>query len=154
MKDREFMTDWFKRRNQAVIDALPAPRLLVFSPKEGWGPLCSFLGIAVPNGPFPRINSRDEIGQASKELGGLPSDPETAETGARAYSSNSRPRAFGGWLDCALCSWPLAAYLGSLESRGCSLWAALLRCAALTALWSWATSISFSGGGAGPPILG
>src|SRR5271168_1050671 len=26
VKDREFMTDWFKRRNQAVIDALPAHR--------------------------------------------------------------------------------------------------------------------------------
>jgi Sulfotransferase domain len=96
VKDREFMTDWFKRRNQAVIDALPAPRLLVYSPKEGWGPLCSFLGIAVPDGPFPRINSRDEIGQASKEHGGLPSDPETAETGARIYIEQLRAKAFEG----------------------------------------------------------
>ena len=62
VKDREFMTDWFNRRNQAVIDALPAARLLVYSPKEGWGLPSSFLGIAVPYGPFPRINSRDEIG--------------------------------------------------------------------------------------------
>jgi hypothetical protein len=96
VKDREFMTDWFKRRNQAVIDALPAHRLLVYSPKEGWGPLCSFLGIAVPDAPFPRINSRDELGQASKEQGGLPADPETAEKFARNYIEQLKAKAFGG----------------------------------------------------------
>jgi len=96
VKDRGFMTNWFKSRNQAVIDALPAERLLVYSPKDGWGPLCSFLGIAVPDGPFPRINSRDEIGQASKEQGGLPPDPETAEQFARNYIKQLRARAFGG----------------------------------------------------------
>ena len=48
VNDRAFMTNWFTRRNQEVIDALPAERLLVFSPKEGWGPLCEFLGVAVP----------------------------------------------------------------------------------------------------------
>lgn len=95
VKDREFMTDWFKRRNQAVIDALPAHRLLVYSPKEGWGPLCSFLGIAVPDTPFPRINSRDELAQASKEQGGLPSDPETAEQFARLYIEQLKAKAFG-----------------------------------------------------------
>ncbi len=96
VKDRGFMTNWFKSRNQAVIDALPAHRLLVYSPKEGWGPLCSFLGIAVPDGPFPRINSRDEIGKASKEQGGLPPDPELAEQFARNYIKQLRARAFGG----------------------------------------------------------
>ena len=85
VKDREFMTDWFSRRNQAVIDTLPAHRLLVYSPKEGWGPLCNFLGVAVPDAPFPRVNSRDEIGQASKEHGGLPPAPEDAEQFARNY---------------------------------------------------------------------
>lgn len=94
VKDREFMTDWFKRRNQAVIDALPAHRLLVYSPKEGWGPLCSFLGMAVPNGPFPRVNSRDELGQASEEMGGLPPDPDTGEKFARAYIQQLKAKAF------------------------------------------------------------
>jgi hypothetical protein len=96
VKDRGFMTDWFRSRNQAVIDALPADRLLIYSPKEGWGPLCSFLGIAVPGEPFPRINIREEIGQASKEHGGLPPDPEQAERFARNYIKQLRARAFGG----------------------------------------------------------
>ena len=94
--DRAFMTDWFQRRNQAVIDALPAHRLLVYSPQDGWGPLCSFLGVAVPDVPFPRINSRDELGQASKEQGGLPPDAETAERFARTYIQQLQAKAFGG----------------------------------------------------------
>jgi hypothetical protein len=93
VKDRAFMTDWFKRRNQQVIDALPPERLLVFSPKEGWKPLCAFLGVPVPAAPFPRVNSRDEIGQVA-EQGGLPPDPETGEKFARAYIDELRTKAF------------------------------------------------------------
>jgi Sulfotransferase domain len=96
VKDRGFMTEWFNRRNQAVIDTLPAQRLLVYTPKQGWGPLCSFLGLAVPDAPFPRVNSRDEIGQASKEHGGLPPNPEAAEQFAREYISQLKAKAFAG----------------------------------------------------------
>jgi Sulfotransferase domain len=95
VKDRGFMTAWFNRRNQAVIDALPAKRLLVYSPKQGWGPLCAFLGLAVPDEPFPRVNSRDELGQASKEQGGLPPNPEDAEQFARHYITQLKAKAFG-----------------------------------------------------------
>jgi hypothetical protein len=96
VNDRAFMTRWFTRRNQEVIDALPPKRLLVFSPKEGWSPLCKFLGVPVPNRPFPRVNSRDEISHVSEEQGGLPPDPETAETFARAYIEQLKAKAFGG----------------------------------------------------------
>jgi hypothetical protein len=97
VNDRAFMTDWFERRNREVIDSLPPERLLVFSPKQGWEPLCSFLDVPVPAGPFPRVNSRDEIEQAfGEEGGGLPPDPETAERHARSYIEQLRARAFGG----------------------------------------------------------
>jgi hypothetical protein len=94
VNDRAFMTDWFRRRNEQVIDALPPERLLVFSPKQGWEPLCSFLGVPVPDAPFPRVNSRDEIGHATAERRGLPPDPETAESFARAYIDQLKARAF------------------------------------------------------------
>lgn len=94
VNDRAFMTDWFERRNQAVIDALPPARLLVYSPKEGWEPLCAFLDVPVPAEPFPRVNSRDEIEQASRDQGGLPPDPETAEKFARDYIEQLKARAF------------------------------------------------------------
>jgi len=93
--DRAFMTDWFLRRNQQVIDALPADRLLVFSPKQGWEPLCSFLGVPVPEVPFPRVNSREEIGESMDKQGGLPPDPETGEKNAREYIDRLKVRAFG-----------------------------------------------------------
>jgi hypothetical protein len=92
--DRAFMTDWFLRRNQAVIDALPPERLLVFSPKQGWEPLCEFLGVAAPDVPFPRVNSRDELTHASDEQEGLPPDPETGERFARAYIDQLKAKAF------------------------------------------------------------
>jgi hypothetical protein len=94
VKDRAFMTDWFTRRNQQVIDALPPKRLLVFSPKQGWEPLCAFLGVPVPKEPFPRVNSRDEIGHMADE-GGLPPDPDTAEKLLRGYLEQQKAKAFG-----------------------------------------------------------
>jgi len=95
VNDRAFMTDWFERRNQSVIDSLPPSRLLVFAPKDGWGPLCAFLGVPVPQLPFPRVNSRDELNQAVNERRGIPPDPETAEKFARAHIDELRAKAFG-----------------------------------------------------------
>jgi hypothetical protein len=94
VNDRGFMTDWFTRRNQSVIDSLPRDRLLVFSPKEGWTPLCAFLGVEVPKAPFPRVNSRDELKQVTAERRGLPPDPETGERLARAYIDELKAKAF------------------------------------------------------------
>lgn len=92
--DRAFMTDWFVHRNQEVRDALPPERLLVFSPKEGWEPLCAFLGVPVPDCPFPRVNNRDELSSHSNEQGGLPPDPETGERFAREYIQELKAKAF------------------------------------------------------------
>jgi hypothetical protein len=94
INDRDFMTSWFNNRNQEIIDTLPPERLLVYKPAEGWEPLCEFLGVDVPDGPFPRVNSRDELEQASGEQGGLPADPEMAEQFARQYIDQLRAKAF------------------------------------------------------------
>ena len=92
--DRAYMTDWFERRNQEVIDTIAPERLLVYSPKEGWEPLCEFLGVPVPAEPLPRVNSRDELGSASDEQGGLPPDPEEMERFARTYLDHLKAEAF------------------------------------------------------------
>lgn len=49
------------RNNERVRAAIAPERLLVFTPADGWEPLCRFLGVPVPNMDFPRTNSRDEF---------------------------------------------------------------------------------------------
>jgi hypothetical protein len=45
-----------ERWNERVKDTVSADRLLVWNPKEGWGPLCEFLEVPVPVEPLPRLN--------------------------------------------------------------------------------------------------
>jgi hypothetical protein len=53
------------REYQAHIDEVKATvapdRLLIFTVDQGWEPLCGFLGLPVPNTPFPNVNDRKEI---------------------------------------------------------------------------------------------
>ena len=44
------------RWNDTVKATVPADRLLVWDPREGWGPLCSFLELEVPGEPLPHLN--------------------------------------------------------------------------------------------------
>ena len=59
--DRDTCLAAYAAHNAAVQRDAPADRLLVFDVAEGWGPLCAFLGVAVPETPFPRVNSTDEF---------------------------------------------------------------------------------------------
>ena len=67
--DREFMLAQFERHNQEVIAAFPSDRLLVYDVREGWAPLCSWLGVPVPEDPFPHANSREEMMEIRKTMG-------------------------------------------------------------------------------------
>jgi hypothetical protein len=46
---------------EEVKAAIPADQLLIFTVDQGWGPLCDFLGLPVPNTPFPNVNDRKQI---------------------------------------------------------------------------------------------
>jgi hypothetical protein len=59
--DRDEMARGFERWNQEVIDTVPAERLLVWNPKEGWDPLCEFLEIDVPSEPLPNVNDTENF---------------------------------------------------------------------------------------------
>ena len=52
-----FFTAW----KAQVVKEVPASRLLVWQVKEGWGPLCNFLGLPVPEEPFPNVNDTPEM---------------------------------------------------------------------------------------------
>jgi Sulfotransferase domain len=65
--DREFMIDHFARHNAEVERTIARERLLVYEAKQGWDPLCAFLGVPVPGQPFPHVNSREEYTRLHSE---------------------------------------------------------------------------------------
>jgi len=60
INDREWMVAYFTSREKEIKAAIPVDKLLVFDVKEGWKPLCDFLGVDIPDTDFPRVNSREE----------------------------------------------------------------------------------------------
>jgi hypothetical protein len=49
----------YEENVEKVKATIPADRLLVHKLGDGWDPLCAFLGVAVPDQPFPRSNDAD-----------------------------------------------------------------------------------------------
>ena len=59
---RAFAIEVFNRHNEQVRRDVPADRLQVYEISQGWGPLCAFLGVPVPEGkPFPHLNDAAEF---------------------------------------------------------------------------------------------
>ena len=54
--DKDFAIDTYLSHNEDVKNRVPADRLLVYEVKDGWGPLCEFLEVPVPDGPMPHLN--------------------------------------------------------------------------------------------------
>ena len=67
-EDRDHAMELFERHNEEVCRRVPPERLLVFDVREGWAPLCNFLGVETPDEPFPRLN---EARQMRRRLMGL-----------------------------------------------------------------------------------
>ena len=60
-EDKQYAIEVFNRHNEEVRERVPKDRLLVYEVKEGWGPLCDFLGVEVPETPFPHLNDSDSF---------------------------------------------------------------------------------------------
>jgi hypothetical protein len=61
----------FERHAAAVRARIARGRLLEFEAAQGWEPLCAFLGVPVPDTPFPRTNSREEFWQHAEKAQAL-----------------------------------------------------------------------------------
>jgi hypothetical protein len=61
LADKAHALEVFARHQREVIETIPADRLLVYNVSEGWAPLCRFLGVDVPDDPFPSGNSTAEF---------------------------------------------------------------------------------------------
>jgi len=58
-EDKAYAIQIFNQHIEEVKQRVPPDKLLVYSVKEGWEPLCAFLGVDVPAGkPFPHLNER------------------------------------------------------------------------------------------------
>ena len=76
--DRGFMTDHFRKHTEEVKATIAPERLLVYEAGQGWEPLCKFLGVAVPDEPYPSENSRAEFVARSRAHRGAIPTPEEA----------------------------------------------------------------------------
>jgi hypothetical protein len=65
-----FTPDWqeegpakaaFLAHNDRVRATVPAHRLVEYHPGDGWGPLCTALGVPEPAEPYPHVNTTDEF---------------------------------------------------------------------------------------------
>ncbi|KAF4483426.1 hypothetical protein FAGAP_11815 [Fusarium agapanthi] len=65
--DKEKAIAWYKAQYQEFHDRIPADRYIEYTITEGWGPLCEYLGVPVPEvqdpktgkmveAPFPHLN--------------------------------------------------------------------------------------------------
>ena len=59
--DRTYAIRVYDEHNAAVRDTVRPDRLLTIGPGAGWEPLCSFLGVAVPAEPYPRLNDPEQF---------------------------------------------------------------------------------------------
>ena len=62
LTDREHATRVFRDHVAEVQATIPPDRLLTFEVRQGWEPLCAFLGRDVPDQPFPKTNSSRQFG--------------------------------------------------------------------------------------------
>lgn len=60
-EDRAYAMEVFGRHNEAARRQAPPERLLVFDVRDGWEPLCDFLGVEAPAKPFPHLNETREM---------------------------------------------------------------------------------------------
>jgi hypothetical protein len=70
--DPEAMIAAYRAHNAAVQGSVPASRLLVWAPEDGWAPLCHALACPVPDRPFPHANRRQSGDSAWEWPGMLP----------------------------------------------------------------------------------
>lgn len=55
--DKETLLPFYHAHNEKVKATIPKEQLLIFSPKDGWEPLCKFLDKPIPDVPYPHLNA-------------------------------------------------------------------------------------------------
>jgi hypothetical protein len=66
-RDRDAAMAAYAAHNAAVRAEVPGDRLIDWQPRDGWEPICSALGIAVPDIAFPHANTSDDFQKSADE---------------------------------------------------------------------------------------
>jgi hypothetical protein len=61
VRDHDAAIAAYERHNAHVLATAPRDRLVQWSVKDGWGPLCAALGLPVPAEPFPHANTTEDF---------------------------------------------------------------------------------------------
>ena len=70
-EDKAYAIEVFERHNEEVKRRVPPEQLLVYDVREGWEPLCAFLGVPEPEEPFPRLNDAAQMRRGTKTVRAL-----------------------------------------------------------------------------------
>ena len=74
--DKAALAAAFNAHTDRVKALIPPAQLLIFDVKQGWAPLCAFLGVATPDTPFPRRNDRVAFWEkGDKQAAGIDGHP-------------------------------------------------------------------------------
>ena len=66
--DKQHVIATYERHNEEVRAAFGPDRLLTYQLGSGWEPLCGFLGVPVPDRPFPKGNAAEEFHERERKL--------------------------------------------------------------------------------------
>jgi len=66
-RDKKHTIAVFQAHIEEVKRTVPPERLLVYEVKQGWEPLCRFLGVPVPETPFPHVNDSETFQENIKK---------------------------------------------------------------------------------------
>ncbi|MDH3710921.1 MAG: hypothetical protein OER04_13590 [Cyclobacteriaceae bacterium] len=66
--DKAFAEEIFNKHMEDVKTYVPPEKLLIYDVRDGWGPLCEFLGKPVPEEELPHLNKRENFKSMLKDL--------------------------------------------------------------------------------------
>lgn len=66
--DKEFVRSVWEKHIAEVKAHVPSDKLLVFEVKDGWKPLCEFLGVPEPPEPLPHLNKKENFKQMIQNI--------------------------------------------------------------------------------------
>lgn len=66
--DKAFAQKFWENHLADVKATVPKDKLLVYDVRDGWAPLCSFLGVPEPKDPLPHLNKKENFKQMLPKL--------------------------------------------------------------------------------------